>query len=206
MMRARRAENKGCRRTRCTVRIDSGCATVNGTGTLSAPHQGQRAYAPRPTGRRHDRISPRAQNYSCNLPVRQAPQSSGACSFPEMEFALPERFLRPDAPSIPPCSGGQAHEECAPSLRFGPSGDSPCAWRYAGGVGTGNVFFRFDGRRPRRTGTFQIGKNPGTPARRDMSPPPALAEDERSNESLSVRIKEAGEPAVLSALIQSALP
>ena len=72
-------------------------------------------------------------------------------------------------------------------------------------VGTGNVFFRFDGRRPRRTGNFQIGKNPGTPARRDMSPPPALAEDERSNESLSVRIKEAGEPAVLSAPIQSAL-
>ena len=173
MMRARRAENKGCRRTRCTVRIDSGCATVNGTGTLSAPHQGQRAYAPRPTGRRHDRISPRAQNYSCNLPVRQAPQSSGACSFPETEFALPERFPRPGDASIPPCSGGQAHEECAPSLRFGPSGDSPCAWRYAGGVGTGNVFFKFDGLRRVEQGTLKrelprwVGKNPGTPARRD---------------------------------------
>ena len=173
MMRARSAERRRYRRARCTVRIDSGCATVNGTGTLSAPHQGQRAYAPRPTGRRHDRISPRAQNYSCNLPVRQAPQLSGACSFPETEFALPERFPRPGDASIPPCSGGQAHEECAPSLRFGPSGDSPCAWRYAGGVGTGNVFFKFDGLRRVEQGTLKrelprwVGKNPGTPARRD---------------------------------------
>lgn len=155
MMKARRAEKRGCRRTRYTVRIDTGCVTVNGTGTLSVPHQGQRAYAPQPTGRRHDRISPRARNCSSNPPARQALRSSGACPFPETEFSWLGSFPRPDASSIPPCSGGQAHEECAPSLRSGPSGDSPCAWRYAGGVGTGNVFFKFDGLRRVEQGTFK---------------------------------------------------
>ena len=62
MMRARSAERRRYRRTRCTVRIDSGCATVTGTGTLSMPIRAS-GNSPAPTGRRHDRISPNSRNY-----------------------------------------------------------------------------------------------------------------------------------------------
>lgn len=29
-----------------------------------------------------------------------------------------------------------------PSLRYGPAGDSSCAWRCSGGIGTGNISFK----------------------------------------------------------------